>query len=152
MTHDEAKLTFSRALDGELAPAARLSLDSHLEGCAECRSFVGGLGRSLGSLRGPEDREVMPERLHQRVMERVAATPQDPPPTPYRFMVLVAGFAAVAVALAFWPREARIERIEEVFLIERAIVRGLSPSGPAELGGFAGGVSGSVPDDSAVIR
>jgi anti-sigma factor RsiW len=107
MTCQERRAAFLSYLEGELAPAERAELDTHLAGCAACRDALAAerrLSEQLAALPPtpvPGDFEA---RFHARLAREAAAAPRglrawlgklfDP-----RGLIATGGVAAAALAL-----------------------------------------------------
>jgi hypothetical protein len=70
MDHAEIVRKLSAYLDGAVTPREKALIEKHMETCAECRTALGELERTVARLRDLEDVEP-PPWLTQRVMARV---------------------------------------------------------------------------------
>jgi hypothetical protein len=104
MKCDEARLRISAALDGELATADGIAVDSHLEGCPACTAYLGRLNRIRQELRYESLGDVpdVTERVLSAIRPRTRAAYRFRKPT-WRLAPVAASFLAgllVGVVLA----------------------------------------------------
>lgn len=100
MNHEEARLAFSRRLDGEIDSGTRLDLESHLASCEECRNYVGEMKKGLGLLGQAAGQGRMPEPLRARILARVRVTPQEAAPGYGVWLLLLGGIVLFAALYA----------------------------------------------------
>lgn len=79
MEHSRVKELFSDYLDGELADDMARELESHLEGCEDCRNELQSLKQTVAAVAslGPVDApEGFTSKVHQRLRRRMRHRPE----------------------------------------------------------------------------
>ena len=103
MDCDAAKPLLSVYLDGELGAGESLALETHLEGCADCREVLARAEAASAAIRGQAEYFRSPGPLRARILDQLQASLPAAPPVraAARWRVFgIGSLAASAAALA----------------------------------------------------
>jgi anti-sigma factor RsiW len=104
----------SASIDRELRPAEALALESHLEGCAECRGLLVDFRRLDGAL-ADDPPPAVPTGLKERILAQVRPQTATAPIPFWRQAMPLAAAASVVMAVLLWyGRPNRLPPLSEV--------------------------------------